>query len=80
MKRAGTWLPAHDHCCLPSPRLYPTRVAGLVFNFSSTAIPSIFLTSAEAHIAARDPHRHPRRHRPTSVGLRESAGERLSAS
>jgi hypothetical protein len=80
MKRAGTWLPAQDHCCLPSPRLYPTRVAGLVFNFSTTAIPSIFSTFEEVHTAARDPHRHPRRHRPASVSLRESTGERASAS
>jgi hypothetical protein len=39
MKRADKWLRPEDRCSLPSPRLYPTRVAGLIFNFSETAVP-----------------------------------------
>jgi hypothetical protein len=65
MKREGKWLSAEDHCCLPSPRLYLTRVAGLVFNFSRTIVPDKILA------LARD-GRHARRHRAPKLSARES--------
>jgi hypothetical protein len=74
MRRVGKWLPTEEHCCLPSPRLYPIRVAGLVFNFSRTVMPE------ESPLPTWESHRHTRRHRPASVGVREFSGERASAS
>ncbi len=74
MKRTSRWLPDEDRCCLPSPRLYPNQVAGIVFNFSQTVIPE------ELVRATRELPRSPRRHRPASVGLTASFGERAAAS
>ncbi|HEX4650948.1 MAG TPA: hypothetical protein VH250_05530 [Granulicella sp.] len=74
MKRSNRWLRPEDRCSLPSPRLYPTRVAGLVFNFSETAVPDdCFVPSMSTT--------HPiRRRRPTSASAQGSLCEHASAS
>jgi hypothetical protein len=73
MKRSNKWLRAEDRCSLPSPRLYPTRVAGLVFNFSRTIV------AEDLPAPAQDaPHPTPRR-RPTSASAHDSLYEHASA-
>jgi hypothetical protein len=81
MKGANKWLRPEDHCCLPSPKLHLTRVAGLVFNFSTTAIPqaSSAAEPSTADDSTTEPSQPPRRRRPTSAGADDPAYERASA-
>jgi len=73
MRRSNKWLHAEDRCSLPSPRLYPTRVAGLVFNFSRTIVEEGLPDPAKD-----TPPPAPRR-RPTSASAHDSLLEHASA-
>jgi hypothetical protein len=75
MKRSNKFLRPEDRCSLPSPRLYPTRVAGMIFNFSRTTMPE------DPAISTKDPSHPIRRRRPTSAAcVCDPACESASAS
>jgi hypothetical protein len=88
MKLANKWLRPEDHCCLPSPKQHLTRVAGLVFNFSRTTIPSPTVEPSPTELTAgpttepaiADPSAAaPSRRRPTSAGADDPVYERAAA-